>query len=88
MWIADGWKDYQVIDCSQGEKLERWGKYVLLRPDPQVIWDTPKKNKNWKKLNGHYHRSKKGAANGNSSICQTNGAFTMIYQSANSSLST
>lgn len=60
MWIADRWKDYQVIDCSQGEKLERWGKYVLLRPDPQVIWDTPKKNKNWKKLNGHYHRSKKG----------------------------
>ena len=60
MWIADRWKDYQVIDCSQGKKLERWGKYVLLRPDPQVIWDTPKKNKNWKKLNGHYHRSKKG----------------------------
>ena len=60
MWIADGWKDYQVIDCSQGEKLERWGRFVLLRPDPQVIWDTPKKNKNWKKLNGHYHRSKKG----------------------------
>ena len=60
MWIADGWKDYQVIDCSQGEKLERWGKYILLRPDPQVIWDTPKKNKNWKKLNGHYHRSQKG----------------------------
>lgn len=60
MWIANDWKDYEVIDCSDGEKLERWGKYVLLRPDPQVIWDTPKKNKNWKKLNGHYHRSKKG----------------------------
>ncbi len=60
MWIADGWKDYGVIDCSKGEKLERWGRYVLLRPDPQVIWDTPKKNKNWKKLNGHYHRSAKG----------------------------
>ena len=60
MWIANEWKDYQVIDCSSGEKLERWGKYILLRPDPQVIWDTPKKNKNWKKLNGHYHRSKKG----------------------------
>ena len=60
MWIANGWKDYQVIDCSSGEKLERWGKYILLRPDPQVIWDTSKKNKNWKKLNGHYHRSKKG----------------------------
>ena len=60
MWIADGWKDYQVIDCSQGEKLERWGRYVLLRPDPQVIWDTPKTHRGWKKMNGHYHRSKKG----------------------------
>ena len=60
MWLADRWIDYEVIDCSCGEKLERWSKYILLRPDPQVIWDTPKTNKNWKKLNGHYHRSKKG----------------------------
>lgn len=60
MWIADRWKDYEVIDCSAGEKLERWGKYILLRPDPQVIWDTPKTEKRWKKLNGHYHRSAKG----------------------------
>lgn len=60
MWIADGWKDYEVIDTSNGEKLERWGKYTLLRPDPQVIWDTPKKDPKWKKLNGHYHRSVKG----------------------------
>lgn len=60
MWIADGWKDYEVIDTSNGEKLERWGDYVLLRPDPQVIWDTPKKDKKWKQLNGHYHRSTKG----------------------------
>ena len=60
MWLADRWKDYEVIDCSCGEKLERWSKYILLRPDPQVIWDTPKTNKNWKKLNGHYHRSSKG----------------------------
>ena len=42
MWIADNWKDYEVIDTSSGEKLERWGKYILLRPDPQVIWDTRK----------------------------------------------
>ena len=42
MWIADQWKDYEVIDCSKGEKLERWGQYTLIRPDPQVIWDTPK----------------------------------------------
>ena len=60
MWIADNWKDYEVIDTSNGEKLERWGKYILLRPDPQVLWDTPKKNPAWRKLNAHYHRSKKG----------------------------
>lgn len=60
MWIADKWKDYEVIDCSCGEKLERWGKYTLLRPDPQVIWNTPKTAGQWKKLNAHYHRSKKG----------------------------
>ena len=60
MWLADKWKDYEVIDCSCGEKLERWGQYTLVRPDPQVIWDTPKTEKGWKKMNGHYHRSKKG----------------------------
>lgn len=60
MWIADGWKDYEVIDSSEGEKLERWGKYILLRPDPQVIWQTEKKDPRWRKLNGHYYRSKKG----------------------------
>ncbi|MDE7178212.1 MAG: class I SAM-dependent methyltransferase [Lachnospiraceae bacterium] len=60
MWIADSWKDYEVIDCSKGEKLERWDKYILVRPDPQVIWDTPKTDKRWKKKNGHYHRSQKG----------------------------
>ena len=51
MWIADKWKDYEVIDCSGGEKLERWGDYTLVRPDPQVIWDTPKKEKGWKHMN-------------------------------------
>ena len=60
MWIADGWKDYEVIDTSSGEKLERWGDYMLVRPDPQVIWNTEKKHFGWKKFNGHYHRSNKG----------------------------
>lgn len=60
MWIADGWKDYEVLDTSAGEKLERWGKYILVRPDPQVIWDTPHKAPEWKRKNGHYHRSNKG----------------------------
>jgi len=60
MWIADNWKDYEVLDTSGGEKLERWGKHILLRPDPQVIWNTPKKIPEWKKINAHYHRSSKG----------------------------
>ena len=60
MWLANQWKDYEVIDCSKGEKLERWGDYLLVRPDPQVIWDTPKKETGWHKMNGHYHRSSKG----------------------------
>lgn len=60
MWIADNWKDYEVMDCSCGEKLERWGDYTLVRPDPQVIWNTTKTHKGWRKKNGHYHRSKKG----------------------------
>lgn len=60
MWVADQWKEYEIIDCSKGEKLERWGDYILLRPDPLVLWDLPRKNPAWKKLNGHYHRSNKG----------------------------
>ena len=60
MWIAENWKDYEVIDTSKGEKLERWGEYILVRPDPQVIWDTPRQKKGWKKPNAHYHRSAKG----------------------------
>ena len=60
MFLADNWKDYEVIDTSSGEKLERWGKYILVRPDPQVIWDTPKDDKRWHSPNGHYHRSSKG----------------------------
>lgn len=60
MWVADQWKEYEIIDCSRGEKLERWGDYILLRPDPQVLWDLPRMNPAWKKLNGHYHRSNKG----------------------------
>lgn len=60
MWIADNWKDYEVLDTSGGEKLERWGNYILVRPDPQVIWNTPHDHPAWKKKNAHYHRSPKG----------------------------
>ncbi len=60
MIISDKWKDYEILDASCGEKLERWGNYVLVRPDPQVIWNTPKKDKSWSFPNGHYYRSDKG----------------------------
>ena len=60
MWIADQWKDYAVLDASGGEKLERWGQYLLVRPDPQVIWNTPKKDPGWKKPDARYARSSSG----------------------------
>lgn len=60
MFIADQWKDYEILDTSDGEKLERWGDYLLVRPDPQVIWQNAKADKHWNKINGHYHRSNKG----------------------------
>ena len=60
MFTADGWTDYEVLDTSGGEKLERWGEYLLVRPDPQVIWNTERRNPGWRKPNGIYHRSKSG----------------------------
>lgn len=58
-YTAD-WKDYELIDCSDGDKLERWGKITLVRPDPQVIWKTEKSNLLWRKANAYYKRSKSG----------------------------
>lgn len=60
MWIADQWNDYEVIDTSGGEKLERWGSYTLVRPDPQVIWNTPKTDRRWRSYDGRYARSNTG----------------------------
>jgi len=60
MWIANNWKEYEVLDCSLGEKLENWAGYTLIRPDPQVIWDTDKNLKEWKRPSAHYHRSNRG----------------------------
>lgn len=60
MWIANNWKDYTVVDTSSGEKLELWGKYSLIRPDPQVIWKTEKKHPLWKKADASYKRSHSG----------------------------
>lgn len=60
MWIADDWKDYRILDTSSGEKLEVWGKYSLVRPDPQVIWKTDKNHPLWKKADASYKRSRTG----------------------------
>ena len=60
MWLADSWKDYEVLDTSAGEKLERWGKYILVRPDPQVIWNTPKDDPLWRKYDARYAGSNTG----------------------------
>ena len=60
MWLAEGWKDYELLDCGSGEKLERWGKYILVRPDPQAIWQTPRTDPRWGKANARYARSATG----------------------------
>lgn len=60
MRIADGWKDYELLDCSGGEKLERWGNVILIRPDPQVIWQTTKTHPLWKNAHARYNRSSSG----------------------------
>lgn len=60
MWKADQWKDYEVLDTSNGEKLERWGSFYLVRPDPQVIWSTPRQDPRWKRFDARYARSSTG----------------------------
>ena len=60
MWLATDWNDYTIIDTSSGEKLEIWGRYSLIRPDPQVIWKTEKKHKLWTHADASYKRSRSG----------------------------
>ena len=60
LWIPDKWHDYELLDCSDGEKLERWGRYLLVRPDPQVIWRTPKEHDGWRDFDARYERSQSG----------------------------
>ena len=60
MYLADQWKDYEVIDAGSGEKLERWGDAVLLRPDPQAIWPAERQHPAWGQVDAIYHRSQEG----------------------------
>ncbi len=60
MRTADNWKDYTLLDASGGERLERWGEVALIRPDPQILWDTPRRHPLWKNAHARYHRSSTG----------------------------
>ncbi len=60
MWVSDKWQDFELLDCSGGEKLERWGGYILVRPDPQAIWETPRRDPRWRNNDGRYARSESG----------------------------
>ncbi|MDY4964032.1 MAG: class I SAM-dependent methyltransferase, partial [Ruminococcus callidus] len=60
MRIADNWKEYRILDASDGEKLELWNGISLIRPDPQIIWKTPHAVPQWNTADGHYHRSNAG----------------------------
>ena len=57
---ADTWKDYELLDATGGNRLERWGETLLVRPDPQVVWKTPQKSPLWAKADAIYHRSNQG----------------------------
>lgn len=60
MWINQNWTEYRLLDCSDGERLEQWGDYVLIRPDPQVIWKNCRRDARWEKADASYRRSRSG----------------------------
>lgn len=65
MKIASEWKDYEILDMANGEKLERWGNVTLVRPDPQIIWKQKSFPNKWKQVNAVYNRSKTGGGSWN-----------------------
>lgn len=77
LWISDEWKEYEVLDASGGERLERWGKFILVRPDPQVIWDTPRTVPQWKRYDARYVRSNTAADTGRTTSFPSGGRFTI-----------
>ena len=78
MWISDQWADYELLDCSRGEKLERWDKYILVRPDPQAIWNTPRTQRGWKNPDARYARSSTGG--GQWEVKQVPERWTVSYR--------
>ena len=79
MFVVDTWKDYELIDCSNGEKLERWKDIYLLRPDPQIIWDNGNLKEKYNNINAHYHRSNKGGGYWEN-LKSTKEAWTVNYK--------
>lgn len=79
MWIADKWQDFEIIDTTDGEKLERWGKYCLVRPDPQVIWKTERRDTRWRTPDARYERSSSGG--GKWAVNKLPESFTVSYSS-------
>ena len=73
MWIADQWQNYELLDCGGGEKLERWDKQYLVRPDPQAIWETPRRLPEWKRANARYLRSQTGGGHWEKRLCRKAG---------------
>ena len=69
MRAADSWKDYELIDATNGNRLERWGKTILVRPDPQVIWKTGESSPLWSSANAVYHRSASGGGESLRDFC-------------------
>ena len=60
MWISNNWSEYELLDCGDGQRLERWGSQILVRPDPQAIWASPKRHPGWHAPNARYRRSSTG----------------------------
>ena len=79
MWIADKWKSYELIDTSDSCRLERWGKYILQRPDPQVIWRDVRTSDMWRDADGIYHRSKSGGGSWNIKNRSMEDSWTIDY---------
>lgn len=79
MLLSNEWKDYELIDCSNGQKIEKWGKIILLRPDPQIIWDNGDLIKKYDNINAYYHRSNKGGGYWEN-ILKTPASWTVNYK--------
>lgn len=86
MWISDHWKDYELLDCGGGERLERWGKYLLVRPDPQAIWRPEGTHPGWQRCDGAISAPPRAADSGAKRTCLSVGVWIMVPSSSTSNL--